>query len=96
MKNHLNFRYAPTFIVDAPDASRRINRSLRFFIMCRAHYKHLNGYTNCLIRSIVMCQAHYELVTEHKSYKRLNACNAPDTLQMFVDASVHNEKITEI
>ena len=47
MKNRLNFRYAPTFIVDAPDALRRINRSLHFFIMRRAHYEHLNGYTNC-------------------------------------------------
>ena len=86
----------PTFIVDAPDALQRINRSLRFLIMHWAHYEHLNGYTNCLIRSIVMCQAHYELVTEHESYIRLNAHNAPDALQMFVDASAHNEKITEI
>ena len=79
-----------------PDALRRINRSLRFIVMCRAHYEHLNGYTNCLIRSIVMRRVHYELVTEHKSYIQLNARNAPDALQMFVDASVHNEKITEI
>ena len=43
-----------------------------------------------------MHQVHYELVTEHKSYIRLNAHNTPDTLQMFVDALAHNEKITEI
>ena len=43
-----------------------------------------------------MRRVHYELVTEHKRYIRLNARNAPDALQMFVDASAHNEKITEI
>ena len=64
--------------------------------MHRAHYEHLNGYTNCLIISIVMCWAHYKLVTEHKSYIWLNARNEPDALQMFVDVSAHNEKITEI
>ena len=96
MKNRLNFHYAPTFIVDAPDALRRINRSLCFFVMHQVHYEHLNRYTNCLIRSIVMCRAHYEHVTEHESYIWLNAHNAPDALQMFVDASAHNKKITEI
>ena len=96
MKNHLNFRYAPTFIVDVPNALRRLNRSLRFFVMHQVHYEHLNGYTTCLIRSIVMCRAHYEHVTEHESDIWLNAHNVPDTLQMFVDASVFNEKITEI
>ena len=64
--------------------------------MHRVHYEHLNGYTNCLIRSIVMHRAHYKLVTEHESYIRLNARNASNALQMFVDASAHNEKITEI
>ena len=43
-----------------------------------------------------MHRVHYEFVTEHESYIRLNARNAPDALQMFVDASVHNEKITKI
>ena len=64
--------------------------------MHRAHYEHLNGYTNCPIRSIVMHRVHYEHVTEYESYIRLNARNAPDALQMFVDASAHIEKITEI
>ena len=43
-----------------------------------------------------MHRVHYELVTEHESYIRLNVHNASDALQMFVDASAHNEKITEI
>ena len=43
-----------------------------------------------------MHRVHYEHVTKHKSYIWLNARNAPDALQMFVDALVHNEKITEI
>ena len=64
--------------------------------MRRVHYEHLNGYMNCLIRSIVVRRVHYELVTEHGSYIRLNARNAPDALQMFVDVSAHNKKITEI
>ena len=44
MKNHLNFHYAPTFIVDVPNALRRLNRSLRFFVMHRVHYEHSTVY----------------------------------------------------
>ena len=43
-----------------------------------------------------MHRVHYEHVTEHESDIWLNARNVPDALQMFVDVSAHNEKITEI